>query len=194
VIFIPTLVDVFGSSAQPWGGNQTGSASAQSATIDLRTAGGDRLQPVASTLRYASATSNAASTAQVDSTSSGPSPAAASSSPVASGTLQGVPMSQDQAASAQSCLTVGSGCSGVVGPSSSPKTLLGPIVVAGVVVTVAAVAALAVVSRRRRSPPPVYPNAVLYPPGAAYPSAPARAPSSPAAPPPPEDDPLDHLW
>jgi len=192
VIFVPTVIDVFGPSPQPWNGNATGAASAQMATLDLKPGGGDRLQPVASSWRYSSDAANSASSATVGPASSGPSVAVTSNNPVASGTVQGVPETAAEANGAQQCLTTGGNCPG--GPAGpNLRGLIGDIVLFGVVVTVAVVIALAVVTRRR-APPPVYPNAVLYPPGAAYPSAPAGAPAPPTAPPPPEEDPLDHLW
>ena len=191
VIFVPTSVDVFGSSSQPWGGNATGAASATMATLDLKPGGGDRLQPVASSWRYATGAANAANPSMVTPVSTGLSAAAATTSnPVSSGTVQGLPETADQAHGAEQCLTTGGSCPG--GPAGmNLRGLIGLIVLSGVVVTAAVLVTVAVVSRRRRAPPPVYPNAVLYPPGAAYPSAPAGAPS---APPPAEDDPLDHLW
>jgi len=193
VIFVPTSVDVFGSSSQPWGDNATGAASATMGKLDLKPGASDRLQPVASSWEYSTGAANAANSAMASPMSGDLSAASTTSNPVSSGTVQGLPETADQANGAQQCLTTGGSCpGGTTGPNL--RALIGLIVLSGVVATVAVLVAVAVVSRRRRTPPPVYPNAVLYPPGAAYPSAPAGTPAPPAAPPPPEDDPLDHLW
>ncbi|HYA71032.1 MAG TPA: hypothetical protein VEH28_06675 [Thermoplasmata archaeon] len=190
-IFVPNSADVFGSSALPWGGNQSGAASAQMATLDVKPVSGDQLQLVASSWAFASSTANAGTPTSVTPGTSGLLPASVSSNPVTSGTLQGYPESDDQASSYQQCLVTGNGCSSNSGPNL--RGIVADIALVGVTATVAVIAVV-LVTRRRRAPPPVYPNAVLYPPGAAYPSAPAGTPQPPAAPPPPEDDPLDHLW
>jgi hypothetical protein len=195
IIFIPTPTDIFGSTAQPWDGNATGSASVvdpQSSTLDLKLSSGAEPRIVASSWKYSTAAANAATSpsSAVSPGSPGISSAISSGNPVASGIVQGAPESSDQAQGAQNCLTKGSDCTTLPGP----RSFLGLIVVSAAVATVAVLVALAVVSRRRRSPPPVYPNAVLYPPGAAYPAAPAGGPVAPTSPPPPEEDPLDHLW
>lgn len=193
IIFVPTLIDLFGSAIQPWAGNETGTATAQMATLDLKTGGGAHVQLVASSWKYASAAENAATASSIVPASSTLAPAATSANPVSSGIVQGVPESSTQASANQQCLTSGSGCP-VSSAGPSPRSLFGLAVIAAVVVVAAVAVALAVVSRRRQLPPPVYPNAVLYPPGAAAPSVPARAPGAPGAPPPAEEDPLDHLW
>jgi hypothetical protein len=107
--------------------------------------------------------------------------------------VQGEPETPAQATSAQHCLTSGVGCA-ASSSGPAPRSLLGAVVVVGAIVVTGALVAIAVVSRRRKVPPPTYPNAALYPPGAAGPVAPARAPAAPGAPTPPEEDPLDHLW
>jgi hypothetical protein len=193
VIFVPVAADLFGSATQPWGGNQTGTSNVQMSTLDLQPSGADRLQLIASSYRFASDAANAATSAQVAPGSSGLVAATTNSNPVSSGTVQGEPENPEQATGNQQCLTSGGGCPLAPG-GSTPRSLVGDIVFLAVVATVGVVVVLAVVTRRRRAPPAVYPNAVLYPPGAAYPSAPAGTPSAPAVPPPPEDDPLDHLW
>jgi len=192
VIFIPSAADIFGSSAQPWASNATGSASTQMDTLDLQFPAGAEPRIVASSLRFSTVAANAATSTAIATGSPGIATAVSNGNPVASGILQASPESTDQSHGTQQCLTSGAGCPGLTGPV--PRTFLGLIVVGGAVATVAVLVALAVVSRRRRSPPPVYPNAVLYPPGAAYPAAPAGAPAAPSSPPPPEEDPLDHLW
>ena len=193
VIFVPSSIDVFGSSSQAWSNNATGAATAQMATLDLKPSSGAELQLVASSWQYSSNTANAATSPTFTPSSSGLAPASGTSTPISSATVQGVPESSQQATGAQQCLTTGNGCPSL-GGGPNIRGLIGLVVLSGLVVTVATVVALAVVTRRRKVPPPVYPNAVLYPPGAAYPSAPAGTPAPPATPPPPDDDPLDHLW
>ncbi|HTT44671.1 MAG TPA: hypothetical protein VMH38_01465 [Thermoplasmata archaeon] len=193
VVFVPSAIDVFGSASQPWGENQTGSASAQMATLDLKPMAGDHLQLVASSWHYSSIAANSADSMSVGSGVPGVSAAVSGANPVSSGTLQGEPETAAQASGNQQCLTTGGGCPAAPG-GLSPRAWFGLFVVSGVVAVAAVLVVLAVVSRRRRAPAPVYPNAVLYPPGAAYPSAPSGAPVQPAAPPAPEEDPLDHLW
>jgi len=192
IVFIPTAADIFGSAAQPWDNNATGSATVQMSTLDLKLSNGAEPQIIASSWKFSSAAANAATTSALATGTSGVSAAATTANPVAAGTVQGEPESSGSSHGTQECLTSGSSCPGLSGPA--PRTLLGLIVVGGAVATVAVLIALGVVARRRRSPPPVYPNAVLYPPGASYPSAPARSPATPTSPPPPEEDPLDHLW
>ena len=193
VIFVPSSADVFGTSPKAWDSNESGTASAQMATLDVRPGEAAQLQLVASSWTYSSATANAGNPSALSPAGSGLSPAAASSNPVSSATLQGIPETTDQANGAQQCLTTGGSCPSTSGVPNL-RGLYGLIVLSGAVVTVGAVVAVLAVTRRRRAPPPVYPNAVLYPPGAAFPSAPAGVPVAPAAPPPPEEDPLDHLW
>ncbi|MGD0588743.1 MAG: hypothetical protein ABSA63_08150 [Thermoplasmata archaeon] len=193
VIFVPSSADLFGSSAQPWAGEENGTATAQLSTLDLKASEGDHLGLVASSWRFDSGSVNAADSAQAVSGTSGLTMAVAASNPVSTETLQGEPETEAQSVSSQQCLTSGSGCPSAVG-ASSPRSWLGVVVVVGAIATIAALLAFAVVSRRRQIPPPTYPNAVLYPPGAASPPAPAGAPAKPGTPPPAEDDPLDHLW
>jgi len=192
IIFIPTAADIFGSTAQPWDGNATGSASIQMSTLDLKLTSGAEPRIIASSWKFSTSAANAATTTAIATGTSGITPAATSASPVASGTVQGAPEASNSAHNAQECLTSGADCPIIAG--SSARTYLGLILVGGAVATVAVLIAVGVVARRRRTPPPVYPNAVLYPPGAAYPSAPAGTPATPPTPPPPEDDPIDHLW
>jgi len=193
IIFIPTTVDLFGSVSQPWAGNATGTATAQMANLDIKAGSGAHFQFVASSWKYASSTENAATATSVVPASSNLAPAATNSNQLPPGTVQGLPVSSPQVSSDQNCLITGSGCPGSSsGPS--PHSLLGLAVIAGVVVVAAVLIAVGIVSRRRNAPPPVYPNAVLYPPGAATPSAPGRPPAGPGTPSAPEEDPLDHLW
>ena len=193
IILIPAAADIFGSSSQPWDGNATGSANvgSQPSTLDLKLSSGGEPRIIASSWKYSTAAANAAATSAIATGGSGVSPAATSANPVASGFVQGQPETTDQSRSTQQCLTSGASC---LASGSTTHGLLGVLVVGGVVATLAVLIAVGVVTRRRRTPPPVYPNAVLYPPGANYPSAPAGGPATPPTPPPPEDDPLDHLW
>lgn len=192
VIFVPTSVDLFGTAIQPWSGNETGTSSAQMSTLDLKLSSG-HFTLVASSWRYDSNTANAAVAPTLEPSSSGLTPSVTGSNPVSSTVVQGEPENSAQVGRTTNCLTAGSGCPSVVGPSS-PRSPLGLAIVVGSVATVGALVALAVVTRRRKVPPTVYPNAVLYPPGAASPLARPGAPAPPTAPSPPEDDPLDHLW
>jgi len=193
VIFIPSSADLFGTSEKPWGNNESGTASAQMGTLDVRPGAAAQLELVASSWSYSSATANAGITSSLSPAGTGLSPVAAPSNPISSATVQGIPETTDQAHGAQQCLTTGGSCPSTSG-APNLRGLFALIVLSGVVVMVGAIVAALVVTRRRRAPPPVYPNAVLYPPGAAFPSAPAGAAVPPAAPPPPEEDPLDHLW
>jgi len=193
VIFVPTDADLFGPASQPWGANVNGTATAQLSTLDLKVGSHGHFDIVASSWHFDSSTADAAASSTVGA-SSGLVPAATATTPVKSITVQGQPESGNVPAQTQQCLQSGTGCPvPSLGPGT-PRSLLGAVVVAGVVATIGLVLALAVVTRRRKIPPPVYPNAVLYPPGASSPSAPAGAPATPGGPGSPEDDPLDHLW
>lgn len=194
VIFIPSSADLFGNATQPWDTNTTAVASAQMDTLDVNPSGNGHVALVASSWDYSSGAANAADTATVTPATAGLSPATAgTANAVPLGKLQGQPQNPDQASATQQCLTAGSGCPTASG-GSSPRSLVGLVVLGGVVGIVALVVALAVVARRRKEPPTLYPNAVLYPPGRTPRSAPGTAPSPPPSPPPPEDDPLSHLW
>ena len=193
VVFVPDPVDLFGSSAQPWAGNQTGVSTAQMATLDIQPGkNGGLFHLVASSWRVDTQTANDAQVLSTGGSSSGLTAAAASTNPVASQTVQGVPESASQSGQDQQCLVSGAGCPGLSSPST--HSWFGLLVVGGAVVVVGVLVALVVVSSRRRTPPPVYPNAVLYPPGTQGLAAPPRAPGAPTPPPPSEEDPLDHLW
>lgn len=188
-IFIPTPIDIFGSAVLPWADNATGSASAQMSTLDLKLTKGAEPQIIASSWEYSTAAANAATSSAIATGSSGISADVANANPVATGTVQGQPETSEVAHNTQNCLI-----QGYCATPAAPRSFLGLIVIGGVAATVAVLIGVGVVARRRRTPPPVYPNAVLYPPGAAYPAAPAGTPATPTSPPPPEDDPLDHLW
>jgi len=193
VLFVPDTADLLGGSNAAVSGNASGTTSVQQSSLDLKELAGGHFGLAASSWRVVTNTVNPYDTASSNANSSEIAPTVASGNPVSSVTLQGQPQTTAQVTSTQQCLTAGTGCP-AAGGNSSPRSVLGAVVVIGAIATIGALVALAVVARRRRVPPPTYPNAVLYPPGAAGPSGPARAPATPAAPPAPEDDPLDHLW
>ena len=188
IIFVPTAADIFGSAAQPWDSNSTGSASVQMSTLDIALAHNAEPRIIASSWKFSTAAANAASSTAITTGASGITPAASNANPVASGVVQGEPETSSTPVTTQKCLISGADCPSLGG--ISPRTYLGLIIVGGAVATVAVLIAVGVVARRRQTPPPRYPNAVLYPPGSSYPATPA----TPSTPPPPEDDPLNHLW
>ncbi|MGA9043281.1 MAG: hypothetical protein ACLP8V_08660 [Thermoplasmata archaeon] len=193
VIFVPDTADLLGGSNAAASGNTSGTTSVEQSSLDLKDVSGGHFGLAASSWRVVTNSANPYDGTSANATDSEFSPAAASSNPVSSVTLQGEPQTTAQVSSTLQCLTVGTNCP-AAGGSSSPRSLLGAVVVVGAIATIGALVALAVVTRRRSVPPPAYPNAVLYPPGAAGPAAPAVAPATPGTPPPTEDDPLDHLW
>lgn len=192
IIFVPAGADLFGASPAPWSGNQTATASVQQSNLDVKPSAGGPFVLAASSWRYTTQSMNPADMPMITSGTSEFAPAIAASNPVSTTTLQGQPETAVQSQSAQQCLTSGAGCPPAVG-GSTPRSILGGVIVVGAVATVGALIAVALVSRRR-IPPPSYPNATLYPPGASNPPALPRAPATPGTPPRPEDDPLDHLW
>ncbi len=192
VIFVPSTVDLFGSRTAPVAGNATGATSVEQSTLDVKAFAGGHFGLAASSWHYVLDSANPYDAANSGASASGIVPAAPVGNSVSSVTVQGEPETPSQSTATQQCLTAGSGCP--LAGGSSPRSLFGAVVVVGALASIGALVALAVVARRRRVPPPTYPNAVLYPPGAAGPLGPARAPAAPAAPPAPEDDPLDHLW
>ena len=193
VLFVPDTTDLLGGSNAAVSANASGTTSVQQSSLDLRELAGGHFGLAASSWRVVTNAANPYDSAGANANSSEIAPAAASSNPVSSVTLQGQPQTEAQVTSTQQCLTAGTNCPGSSG-GSSPRSFLGAVVVIGSIATIAALVALAVVTRRRSVPPPAYPNAVLYPPGAAGAAPPARASATPGAPPPSEDDPLNHLW
>ncbi len=196
-ILAPEGADLFGSTAQPWSSNQSGTATASMSALDALPSADGHFGVAASlwlynaegTVETSSIGALPGSSGLVPATSSNPAPAPPTS-------VQGSPMSPDDAVSDQGCLIAGSGCP-AAGGGSSASPLPREIFEGGVLVAVIAViAGLVLVAERRRLPPPAYPNANLYPPGAT--TAGGRPPSgrpTPAEPPPPaEEDPLGHLW
>ena len=192
VIFVPQSANLFGGSNPSWAGNASAATGAEQSTLDVKPSVEGHFGLAASSWRYVTNSANPADSDGAIPSVAGVTPATSSNNSVSSVTLQGEPQTADQASSDQQCLTAGTGCPVVGGPAA--RFPFGLVLVVGAAVVIATLLAAVVVTRRRRSPPPNYPNAVLYPPGASYPSAPAGAPTTPAAPPAPEDDPLDHLW
>ncbi len=195
-LLVPTGADIFGTSAKPWDSNASGETTAAMASLDARASEDGHVGIVASSWVVNANSANVAQTAAVGGTGVAPLGIAASSMyPVSSTTVQGTPTSVGQATTDQTCLTAGTGCPNLPGV---PAKLLRPLILLGIAAAVVAavvVSAVAVIAERRRVPPPVYPNASLYPPGAAGPTPVPPARRAPEAPPPePEEDPLGHLW
>ncbi len=192
IVLLPTAADFFGSlAAHPWAADQATSAVTQLAALDFSPEFDGHLGVAASARSYslgsanpANLTSPASTNNTLGSFSANP---ATTTNPVASTTLQGEPLAVPNAESNSNCLVTGVGCATGV---SAPRALLATFGVAVVVVAAAALIAAVVIVDRRRLPPPLYPNAPLYPPGAASGSVVAPPTPEPAQ----EDDPLDHLW
>lgn len=191
VILVPEAASLFGPSSQPWTADENASTSVQMETLDVKPYFDGHFGLEASSGMASSSSANPAET--VDSVSAGSSeiPAATASNPIASVPIQGEPESPGQAVSNSQCLTSGFACPG----SSLPRAFTGVVLLGVVVVAVGALIAAVLVADRRQLPPPVYPNASLYPPGAAGPVPPPPK-ARPGAPPEPsaQEDPLDHLW
>ena len=195
-VLVPTGADLFGHSAEAWSANASGDSAASMSLLDAKAFHDGHIGFEASKWQFVPVSMD-----MMDQfgSSGGMTTAATSSDPVgySSYSVQGNPESVSDAQQNGACLTSGQNC-----PSASSilRGLRGPIFVLAVSATLAlVVAALVVVlvAERRRFPPPTYPNANLYPPGAAGPSANApvgtRRPESPPSSP-PEEDPLDNLW
>jgi hypothetical protein len=193
-ILIPSQADLFGSTSQPWSASQNGTSSVSMSALDARASVGGHLGIAASSWFFDLASANPA---DVVGGTGGLTPASTSATnPVSSESIQGQPQSVSQATGSSQCLTTGSGCPASGGGGGPNLHNLFVAAIGGAVVVVVAVLAIVLVTERRRMPPPAYPNANLYPPGAAR-SPPGssgfRAPGAPATPP-AEEDPLDHLW
>jgi hypothetical protein len=190
VILIPTSADLFEKASEPWSTDQSGSAVVTTERLDI---GGtkwyhDHLPIVASGFSISSSTSDAV--APPHSAVVGGVPVPAVAGPAATGNttfVQGQPETVGTARSDEACLVADAGCPSGKGPGLPVRLLI----LGGAVAVVGAILAAAVVSRRRPAPP-VYPNAVLYPPGAVGGPVAAQSPAPP--PTPAEDDPLSHLW
>ena len=194
-LLIPDHANLFGGSEESWSGNETGEATASMATLNALPSSHGHFGLAASSWQFLSS-----SLYSMDETASTGAlmPAIATPSPVASVTLQASPLSVDTAQTFGSCLTNGTACPAattVLAPML--RGLLFSIAVTTLAVAVVATLAIVLITERRRLPPPAYPNAHLYPPGAAgLRSGALRAtgqrPDSPPSP--SEEDPLDHLW
>jgi hypothetical protein len=192
-ILIPTSVDLFGASSEPWATVENGTGTVTMSYLDAKASAGGHVGIAASSWLYSlSATNSADTTLTAD---SGLIPASGSATnSVAATSVQGTPETVAAAQSSQPCLTTGVGCPGA-SSSSSVRGLFVEVAGAAVVVAVVALIAILLIAERRRVPPPVYPNANLYPPGpvAGAPQRPTIRPGE-TPPPPAEEDPLDHLW
>ena len=202
-LLFPAQADLFGSASEPWSGNESGMSQAAMSELDVRPLAdgmvNGHLGIGASRWTFSSSTANPAegllgSSTLVGSTMSpftvSPS-ATGSQNPVANTTVQGSPEFVTQATTNNQCLISGLNCPAASGPSGPLRNGLLTVGALAVVATIIAALLIVAVAERRRMPPPTYPNARLYPPGAAGTTTPK--PGSPA-PPRPEDDPLDHLW
>ena len=192
IVFLPSTIDAFGESHQPWESNQTGRQFASTAALDIGTGIG-HFPLLAAATDYSAAPSSPSLVASAP--RSGPQPAASPSAAAPAARIQGQPESVDAASTGSQCLVTAS-CTG------TPSTPLGPRA-GGVAVLVLAVVALAVLavaliaSRRRSVPPPANPHASLYPTGTSPVPPPSVTGSVPVAPPRPGEsppDPLDNLW
>jgi hypothetical protein len=191
VILLPGDADLFGSAEHPWSGNQSSATTVQMATLDAKPYVNGHFGLEASSWVFASSSSNPGTASDSVSLGSPLVPATTSLNPVATNTIQGAPESVAQADSQTGCLTTGSGC---FANAPAPRAVLVALAIGVVVAGVAGLIAAVFVVDRRRLPPPVYPNANLYPPGAARSPPPRPAPRPTQTPPPTEEDPLDHLW
>ena len=201
-ILLPADGDLFAgaTAATPWSPEQSSVATAGISNLDARSSEGGHLGITASSWVYQSSSLNPG-----DSTGGPPMPAVAGgASPTATPsananasavTVQGAPLELASVGPINHCLESGIGCPSN-GSGSPLRPLAGILGLGIVVVAVAAVVGAALVVERRRVPAPVYPNANLYPPGAAGSSTLGRPARAPGAPPstPSEDDPLNHLW
>ena len=201
-ILVPAQADLFGSASEPWSGNESGISQATMAALDVRpladgTVNG-HIGIGASRWNFASSTANPAEGLLGSSTMLGSTMGPLTASPSATGTqntlantpVQGSPEQVNQATINNQCLLAGLSCPTASGTGPVRNGLL-TVGALAVVATIIAAVLIVAVSERRRLPPPAYPNARLYPPGAA-----GTAPPKPGSPTPsrPEDDPLDHLW
>ena len=193
-ILIPNSADLFTTSSEAWSDNETGTADASMTALDARASVDGHVGLVASSWQFASTSMNSLVSLQ---SVGGLVPVASSSDPVGTSayTLQGQPESVTDAQKQGSCVTTGLGCPA---GASTPawRKLLGTVILGGVVAAVVASLLVVLLAERRRMPPPPYPNANLYPPGAATgpgSKAPAQRPGTPPTSP-PDEDPLDHLW
>ncbi len=187
-ILVPVGSDLFGGTAQPFSGNETGATTAVLSHLDVRPSLKNHLGIGASEWIWGAASTNPATGLAAP---SGIAPAATGSDESPEIAVQGEPESTPGASQVQNCLQTGVGCPASAGSPTHPWLAL--ILGAGVVVVVVA-GTLILVAERRRMPPPRFPNATLYPPGATGARGASPDGTSPPASPPAEDDPLSHLW
>lgn len=191
-ILVPTEVDLFGGSSESPLSNASGASAAAMTSIYARPFVGGHFGVGGSEWTFASSAINPSDVVAVPS-GSGVTELASGADQVDSTTVQGVPMSVDQANGVQKCLVSGTTCP--AGPGGNH--LLGGLLVVGGVVVAAVLIAMVVVVDRRRMPPPRRSNVGLYPPVVTVPgraSDGSAGGTNPPPPPPPEDDPLAHLW
>ena len=185
-ILVPSAVDLFGQGSHNWNMVTTGSSTASTAYVNYASSRAGHLGLIASSTLYSSASPPPATAVQ--------SPGITPSVTTGSVPVQGEPMTVANAQHTSQCLILG-GC-----PSPISKGPIGTVLVGLGVLAVAVLVAALVVASRRRTPPPVFPNANLYPPGAAIgpstkPAAPGststarRVPEEESSP-----DPLENLW
>lgn len=194
LILVPSGTDLFGASSQAWSANQSGAATASMTYLDVRPFAEGHFGLAASSWLYDSASLNPADLHSGATVGTGIVPAVGAVEQAPPTTIQSVPQSVAQAQSTQSCLVSGLGCPAAPGTPTSHFWMV-VIGLAIIALVIAAVVSTVVIAERRRIPPPVYPNAHLYPPGAAPPAARATAPRPPGNEPAPAvEDPLSHLW
>ncbi|MGP8134670.1 MAG: hypothetical protein ACLQD8_00800 [Thermoplasmata archaeon] len=179
---VPHATDLMqSSSSDAWRSLAAGNTTAQSSVMDLTPPAGNAPgRFVASAWTYVTSVSS-------------PDP----STPGASQTVQGAPISPSEATSTAGCLQGTESCASTgtnPNPGATGGTALLPIVFlsVGTVALVVIVGGI-LISQRRRIPPPSYPNAALYPPGPAARGTRRTAPTD-SEPTPDDDDPLQNLW
>jgi hypothetical protein len=192
-ILVPDTVDLFGTeSSNVWSGNESGATTVQMTSLYVHPGRGAHLGIGGSEWLYTASSLNPTSTSLSPSeiAGAGVPEIAAGADNVGSTPVQGVPETVGPAQTQQNCLLTGSNCPTVAGKPLIPFLTLGIVAV-----VVAAVVGMVLLAERRRIPPPTYPNAKLYPPGAAgaKPLDSNRS-SGVRRPPPVEDDPLSNLW
>ncbi len=186
-ILVPDGSDLFGSSAQPFSGNETGATTALLSHLDVRPSLRTHLGIGGSDWVWAAASTDPASSLEQ---SQGIAPASSGADESPAIQVQGEPESSSAYGTTQSCLENGVSCP--VGAGTS-HPFVAALLGIGVVVVVIVVA-LVLVTERRRMPAPRYPNATLYPPGASGGRLAGPDGTTPPPNPPAEDDPLSHLW
>ena len=193
IVLVPAIADLFGGPSHPWTPNQASGAVTALSTVNFAPRLSGHVGLVAASRSYSLSSLNPANVTGPSTNSTSLATAITdATNPVESGTLQGEPMAVDSAQENSQCLVTGTDCSTT---SPAGHGIFGLAFAAVVVVVASALIAAVVLVDRRRLPPPTYPNAALYPPGAANRTAPGtRARPGDVSEPPAEDDPLNHLW